>query len=316
LVVSAQDNPVVDIKPQAPIGTVNGRAAADVKIWPSVSTDQSEPRTAQNQESDISAGVGPDRSSATLERSDSQPTRRFWDRVEELLFGWGIGNLGSYPLGALEHGSPTAEQYKILREQIRRIFTESGSHILAVTSPVKGDGKTTVAANLAAAMALDHERPILLIDADLRKPTIHKYFGVASKPGLVDYLTSNSSADVSNYFYKTSMAGLKLFPAGNPTRTSSELLATEKMTQLMKVLPSRFPGHLIVVDTPPILSTSDPLVLAQHVDRFVLIVRAGKTPRACFTEAVKTLGSTKIMGVILNSAELGTASKYYYYSSS
>jgi Mrp family chromosome partitioning ATPase len=84
------------------------------------------------------------------------------------------------------------------------------------------------------------------------------------------------------------------------------------MKVLVRELPLRFPGHLIIVDTSPILSTSDPLVLAQQVDGIVIVVRAGKTPRACLSEAINSLSSNKIMGIILNDAELGTATKYYY----
>ncbi len=255
--------------------------------------------------------IGAESIVAASETFYSTPARPFRERIEEFLFGWGLGKINLFPLLALEPASPVAEQYRILREQIRKIFREAGAQVLAVTSAAKGEGKTTVAANLAAAVALDHERPILLIDADLRNPTIHKYFGVPVKPGLTDYLTTSSSKDVRHYVYKTSMAGLQILPAGTPTNRSSELLASAKMSRLMKELPVRFPDHLVVVDTSPVLSTSDSIVVAQLVDRIVVVVRAGTTPRSCVTEAIKSLGANKLMGIILNSAELGSDSRYY-----
>lgn len=264
-----------------------------------------------------SGHVGVESIVAASETLDGTPARPFREQIEEFLFGWGLGKTNLFPLLALEPASPVAEQYRILREQIRIIFKEAGAQVLAITSAAKGEGKTTVAANLAAAVALDHERPILLVDADLRNPTIHKYFGVQAKPGLIDYLASNTSKDVVNYIYQTSMAGLRILPAGSPTNRSSELLASMKMSRLVKDLPVRFPGHLIVVDTSPVLSTSDSIVVAQLVDRIVFVVRAGTTPRSCVTEAIKSLGSNKLMGIILNSAELGSDSRYYnsYYPS-
>jgi len=247
-----------------------------------------------------------------LETLASPPVRRLRERIEEFLLGWGLEKITSFPLLVLQPASPIAEQYKILREQIRRISKEAGAPMLAITSAAKGDGKTTVAANLAAATALDHERPILLIDADLRNPTIHKYFGVQPKPGLADYLMSNSSKDVTNYIYKSSMAGLRILPGGSLTNRSSELLTMEKMSRLMKELPILFPGHLIVLDTSPVLSTSDSIAVAQLVDRIVFVVRAGATPRTCVSEAIKSLGSDKLISFILNGAELGSTSRYYY----
>ena len=246
------------------------------------------------------------------ETLDGPPARPFRERIEEFLFGWGLGKTNLFPLLAMEPYSPVAEQYRILREQIRILFREAGAQVLAITSAAKGEGKTTVAANLAAAVALDQERPILLVDADLRNPTIHKYLGVQAKPGLIEYLASNTSKDVANYIYKTSMPGLQILPAGSPTNRSSELLASAKMSRLVRELPVRFPGHLIVVDTSPVLSTSDSIVVAQLVDRIVFVVRAGTTPRSCVTEAIKSLGSNKLMGIILNNAELRSDSRYYH----
>ena len=249
---------------------------------------------------------------AASETLDSPPVRRLRERIEEFLLGWGLEKITAFPLLVLEPASPIAEQYKMLREQIRRISKEASAQLLAITSAAKGDGKTTVAANLAAATALDHERPILLIDADLRNPTIHKYFGVQPKPGLTDYLMSKSSKDVTNYIYKSSMAGLRLLPGGSLTNRTSELLVTEKMSRLMKELPILFPGHLIVLDTSPVLSTSDSIAVAQLVDRIVFVVRAGATPRTCVSEAIKSLGPDKLISFILNGAELGSQSRYYY----
>jgi protein-tyrosine kinase len=247
----------------------------------------------------------------TLSELRSAPKRRLRERIEDLLFGRDLRDLKAHSLVSLEESPAGGEQYKILREQIKKITSESGSRILAVTSPLKGDGKSTVAANLAATISLDYEQQVLVIDGDLRGPSIHQFFGVESTPGLVEYLSSDSGTDAMSYIQNTSISGLRIFTAGKPSIHSSELLAKERMKTLIREIRAILPSHLIIVDTPPILSTPDPFVLAQQVDGILMVVRAGKTPRVCLSEAIKSLGSNKIMGVILNGAELGTASRYY-----
>lgn len=238
------------------------------------------------------------------------------ERVEEWFFGWDLRRYNNYPIVALEKDSPAAEQYKILREQIKRLRAESGLRTFSVTSPVKRDGKTTVAVNLAAVLALDYEEKVLLIDGDLRAPGVHRYFNINPSPGLADYLSSSSSRGIKSYVQETFLSSLKILPAGKPSDLASELLAKEKMKHVLEEIWSEFPGHQIIIDCPPVLSTPDPLVLARQVDGVLVVVRAGKTPRDFLMKTLQSLNSSKVMGIVLNGAELGIASKYYYYSTS
>jgi protein-tyrosine kinase len=241
------------------------------------------------------------------------PSRSWRERAEELLFGWDLKKYKNYPLVALEKDSKAAEQYKMLREQIRRLRAEGRAQFLSVTSPVKRDGKSTVAANLAASFALEYQERVLVIDCDLRNPQMHQYFGAQPNPGLTDYLTSSSSGDILKYVQDTFLPGLQVLPAGKPSGLSSELLATEKMKNLMEDLRRRLPNHQVIVDCPPVLSTPDPLIMARQVDGIIVVIRAGKTPRDCLLETLETLKSDKIIGIVLNGAELGFDSKYYDY---
>jgi protein-tyrosine kinase len=236
------------------------------------------------------------------------------DKIEEWLFGWNLQRYNSYPLVALEKESPGSEQYKILREQIKRLRGESGIRNFSITSPVKRDGKTTVAVNLSAALSLDYEEKVLLIDGDLRAPSIHRYFNTPESPGLTDYLASSARMKLKNMVQETFVPGLHILPAGKPSHLASELLAKERMKQVLEEAQAEFPGHHIIIDSPPILSTPDPLVIARHVDGVLLVIRAGKTPRDYLTKALQSLNSNKVMGVVLNGADLGVSSKYYYYS--
>lgn len=238
------------------------------------------------------------------------------DRLEELVFGWDLRRYATHPIVALEEESPASEQYKILREQIKRLRTDAGIRTIAITSPVKRDGKTTVAVNLAASMALEYEEKVLLIDADLRAPSVHRYFNCDVAPGLTDYLGSNSTGGVKSLIRDTHLSGLRIIPAGKPSRFASELLAKDRMRLLFEEIQSSFPGHMVIIDSPPVLATPDPLVLGRQVDGVIMVIRAGKTPRDYLAKALSSFSSNKVLGVVLNGADLGLGSKYYYYYSS
>ncbi len=249
----------------------------------------------------------------TAPRIEAGP-KSWRERVENVIFGWDLRRYNRYPIVVLEKDSPAAEQYKILREHVRSLRSEVGVQVLSITSPVKRDGKTTVASNLAAAMALHYEDRVLLIDADLRRPEAHHYFGLQLSPGLADYLGAGSNGDLTGYIQDTFIPGLQILPAGKPVALSSELLATEKMKSLMEEVRKRFPLHQIIVDAPPVLSTPDPLVLSKHVEGILMVIRAGKTPREYLSRALQSLNSGKVKGILLNGVELGISSKYYYRS--
>ena len=238
------------------------------------------------------------------------------ERMEEWFFGWDLRRYETHPIVVLEEGSAISEQYKILREQLKRLRTEAGVRSIAITSPVKRDGKTTVSVNLAAAIALEYEEKVILIDADLRAPSVHRYFNDDGTYGLTEFLSSNSLGNIGELVRDTHVSGLRYIPAGKPTRFASELLAKEKMRRLIEEVHSEFPGHMVVIDSPPVLATPDPMVLSRFIDGVVMVIRAGKTPKDYLAKALSSFSSSKILGIVLNGADLGLGSKYYYYYSS
>ena len=243
-------------------------------------------------------------------------SRSWREKIEELVFGWDLGRYATHPIVALEEESPASEQYKILREQLKRLRTEAGVRTIAVTSPVKRDGKTTVAVNLAASIALEYEENVLLIDADLRAPSVHRYFKGDISPGLTDYLSSNSAAGVKSLIRATHLSGLRIIPAGKPSRFAPELLAKDRMRRMIDEIHTTLPGQTIIIDSPPVLATPDPLVLSRQVDGVIMVIRAGKTPKEYLAKALSSFSADKVLGVVLNGADLGLGSKYYYYYSS
>ncbi|HYA30266.1 MAG TPA: CpsD/CapB family tyrosine-protein kinase [Acidobacteriota bacterium] len=238
------------------------------------------------------------------------------ERIEELFFGWDLRRYETHPIVVLEEESAISEQYKILREQLKRLRTEAGIRTIAITSPVKRDGKTTVSVNLAAAIALEYEEKVILVDADLRAPSVHRYFNYDGVHGLTEYLSSNAAGSVKSLVRDTHVNGLRYIPAGKPTRFASELLAKEKMRRLIEELHAEYPGHMLIIDSPPVLATPDPLVLSRQVDGVIMVIRARKTPKDYLAKALSAFSSDKILGIVLNGADLGLGSKYYYYYSS
>ena len=270
---------------------------------------------------DLAAGQGMSTSNrrhsgAPPAESVTMPEKKSWrEKFEEFVFGWDVRRYSAHPIVALEDGSPAAEQYKILREQLRRLRADRGIRTVAITSPVKRDGKTTVAVNLAAAMALDYDEKVILIDADFRAPGVHYYFSGPGAPGLTDYLSSNSRSALNSIFRDTQLSRLQIVPAGQPSRFASELLAHEKMKHLLEQIRAEMPRHTIIIDSPPVLATPDPLVLSRHVDGIIVVVRAGKTAKQYVMQALSSFEPSKIIGVVLNGAELGLDYKYYQYNS-
>ena len=239
-------------------------------------------------------------------------SRKSWrERFEELLFGRDLKRLDSHPLISLEKESAAAEQYRILREQVRTLRNGSAPHSISVTSPLKNDGKTTVAVNLALALALGGDEQVLLIDADLRNPDVHKYFDVPRAPGLTDYMTAGANGNLSSYVKETSYPGLRIIPGGSASDRAEELLGKERMKSLMEQLRTIYPDHQLIIDSPPVLATSDPLVLAREVAGVLMVIRAGRTRREYLKKALDTLNSPKLMGLVLNGAPSDAASRYY-----
>ncbi len=203
-------------------------------------------------------------------------------------------------ISGYEPGSFT-DAYKVLRTRVLQKLREQGWNALAITSPGPAAGKTLTAINLAISLALEVDQTVLLVDANLRNPSVHKYFGVEPQFGLSDYLLD--SVPIEKILINPKGIGrFVVLPGKRPLADSAELLSSSKMAELVDELKSRYPSRIVVFDLPH-LSTSDALGFAPYADAALLIVEEGRTTREDLAAAIENLHPSPILGTVLNKAE-------------
>lgn len=193
---------------------------------------------------------------------------------------------------------PKADLFRILRAQILQTMAKHGFRTLAITSSNYGDGKTTIATNLAISIAQDMNQTVLLADLDLRKPSIHTYLGLEPAVGLTDFLAGR--AQIPACLMRLPLDRLTVLPAGNAMQQSSEVLGSPQMAALATELKTRYPDRLVIYDMPPLLAQDDPLTFLPHVDAVLLIVRDGVTATADIKRSLDILSSATVLGTVLN----------------
>jgi len=194
--------------------------------------------------------------------------------------------------------STEAEQFRKLAANIVFHHAEKTGSCLLITSASAGEGKSFLTANLAISLAKSLEEPILLLDCDLRRPRLHKMFGFGNVPGLSDHFIKDM--DISALIQKTAIDNLSLLPAGNKSFHSVELLSSKRMTQFLKTLKNIHKDRIILIDSPPPLSTAEPVAIARQMDGVILVVKCEDTPRGVVADLIKNVGREKVLGVVLN----------------
>ena len=198
--------------------------------------------------------------------------------------------------------------YKILRTQILQRLRDNGWNSLAVTSPGSNEGKTLTAINLAISLAMEVNQTVLLVDADLRHPSVHTFFGVDGSPGLSDYLTADTPIS-ELLIHPEGISGLVVLPGGNPLSNSSEMLNSAKMSGLVKEFKERYHSRTIVFDIPPLMTTADALAFSPYVDSVLLVLEEGKTQSEDARRAVELLQGTNLIGTVLNKSYIKETTK-------
>lgn len=212
--------------------------------------------------------------------------------------------------------SPEAEEFRKLKEALLKAVKtqEAFDNVILVTSPGQGEGKSLITVNLALSLAQEFDHTVLLVDADLRMPTCHRYLDIPSGLGLVDCLVDG--VDLEKVLVKTGYGKLVLLPAGKPVKNPMEYFSSNTMRQLIEELKNRYPDRIILIDTPPVLMFAETRTLAGLADNVILVVREGDTSLEDIQESMNLLNN-KVLGVVYNATEFVQHSQYpyYYYTS-
>jgi protein-tyrosine kinase len=217
-------------------------------------------------------------------------------------------HLDRHLVAALQPQSLAAEQFRSLRTRISRIENGRALRALIVTSPAKGDGKSLTAANLALTMAEEYSQRVLLVDADLRRPSVHHLFGLPETPGLTDVLMGAAMLD--DALVTLADYHLTVLPSGVPPSHPAELLGSAAMRRTLDTLRTRF--DRVILDMPPVAPLADVHIAAAMADGILMIIRAGMTQKPAIERALAGLETGKVLGLVLN--EVGAEATYQDYA--
>ena len=203
------------------------------------------------------------------------------------------------------------DAYKLLRTRVMRIMQQNNWNTLGITSATENEGKTLTATNLAISIAKRLNYTVVLVDADLRRPSVSKLFGINPSKGLIQYLESNTN--IENIFINPGIDNFLLLP-GKKTLSDrySELLASTKMEMLVSELKSRYRSRIIIFDLPPVLAGDDVLSFTPYLDANLFVVEDGKTQADELNKSLELLEGVNILGTVLNKSS-ETNNTYGYY---
>jgi capsular exopolysaccharide synthesis family protein len=196
--------------------------------------------------------------------------------------------------------SPAADKFRFLRMRLREYWATGRLKKLLVTSPLAGDGKSTILLNLATALSERGKRSVLVIEADLHHSTLAEILKLRPWAGLTECLQDDSISPLS-HIRRVEPLGWHLLPAGEPRRNPTELLQTQALGVILKTVSASF--DWVLIDSPPVVPLTDSVGLQQHVDASLLVVRAGRTPREAIEQSIGLLGKKNIIGIVMNGIE-------------
>jgi non-specific protein-tyrosine kinase len=215
------------------------------------------------------------------------------------------------PAVIAEPRSPVAEAFRTLRTNLQFASVDVPLRTILVTSPSPGEGKSTIAANLATVIAQGGKR-VVILDADMRRPTVHQIFDVKNENGLTD-LVLNGNHNPGHQTQQTTVEGLTVLTSGELPPNPVELLGSEKMSALIEAISRQ--ADVVVIDSPPVLMVTDSSVLAQRVDGVLLVIRQGETNLEIARQSLEQLQrvGANVVGAVLNGVKFGRSSYYYHY---
>lgn len=201
------------------------------------------------------------------------------------------------------------DAYRILRTQVLQRLKENGWNSLAVTSSGAGEGKSLTAINLAISLAREVNHTVLLVDMDLRRPSIAGTLGITPEHGLSDYLLSDD-LDLQEIMFNPSIERLVVVPGKGSLQHSSEILSSPKALRFIEEIKTRYPSRIVIFDLPPVLVSDDALAFSPNVDAFLMVVEEGKATSDDLKRSLEMLSDVNIVGTVLNKAESATKAAY------
>jgi protein-tyrosine kinase len=223
--------------------------------------------------------------------------------------------------GLLVPGQPRSqleEEFRIIKRPLLENVRNQGpmrpdrANLIMVTSAVPGEGKTQTALNLAVSIAMELDHTVLLVEADVLRPSALERLGVTSPKGLLDLLDS-STTELSDVLLRTNIPKLTLLPAGTASSRSTELLASDAMDRLLEDLASKYADRVVIFDTPPLLSTTESRVLASHMGQVIMVVEANNTPIGTVKQAFAAVDKHPLVLSMLNKYRGPKGSSAYGY---
>ena len=184
-------------------------------------------------------------------------------------------------------------------------------NLIMVTSALPGEGKSFTAINLAISIAMEMDNTVMLVDADVARPTVLSMLGLPPTEGLLDVITANS-LDISGVLLRTNIEKLSILPSGTQHQRATELLASDAMIRLLDDMAKRYPDRIIIFDSPPLLATTEARALATHMGQIVVVVQAGETSQGAVKEALSTIAACPLKMMVLNQATQSVSERYGY----
>ncbi|MGM9515727.1 XrtA-associated tyrosine autokinase [Roseateles sp. DB2] len=212
--------------------------------------------------------------------------------------------------------TPMADQYRVIKRPLIRNATGRGAEMLnhgnliMVTSALAGEGKSFTSLNLAMSIAAELDHTVMLVDADVARPSVLRMLGLPPGPGLLDVL--DESVDLADALLRTSIDKLTVLPSGTPHARATELLASDAMRKLLDDMARRYPDRIIIFDSPPLLLTTESAVLASQMGQIVVVVHAESTPQSAVRRALGTIESCPVRLMLLNQARVDADGSYGY----
>ena len=213
--------------------------------------------------------------------------------------------------------SQIADQFRLIKRPLISNAMGKGASVIVngnlimVASALTGEGKTFTAINLAMSMATELDYTVMLVDADVARPSVMNVLGLPDGPGLLD-LVLNESKNMSSVLLKTNIEKLTILPSGTPHARATELLASDAMTRLLDDMGKRYSDRIIVFDSPPLLSTTESRVLASHMGQIVMVVQAEKTLQSDVAQALAAIEACPVKLMLLNQARTNSKGGYGY----